>query len=571
MHQRKILLLENVATPAAAVREKLAQAGFHVVVSRYETDGLKRLAEWGPELVLLSTAHPAGDLVEYCRRARALAPAARFVITAPLGRERLFQEHPGLQELVVGVLPRTYRREDVVALLAPAAAAASPEPAAEAAGGESVAAEVLAESQRQLDALFLEVEEPERHREAATGRAAPTPGLEWLQFESDHLREGVEEERSGPVRARANERLKDGEIEVKLDDLPRLNEDAAVHAGNGVDDRTRAVEPILPAAASVGALAAAPPETTRVAALEAELSRQRALAAEGQLALAELTVKSALLEESLARAHEAEAALVAAHAAREERRAPSPLQSAPDRGVSPSLERATPPAGARPEPGPRTTRRWFVLGGVAAVTLALVLAAVGVRRAAPPSVSEQQPASRPPQPAAETGTVPAPREVWERWTRNDTSGGVLVQATLRSEEELRAEVEADRAPGISDEELRLALARRLGAFQFDTTFYVSVYLKNLDPGYPAYLDDLVPRFRLRDSSGKEVPAFLPPGHEQERRVFSFGSGAPGDLIYEATVPLGFDRAGLSPSARYLQLVVADVGAASRRVLTWELE
>ena len=100
---------------------------------------------------------------------------------------------------------------------------------------------------------------------------------------------------------------------------------------------------------------------------------------------------------------------------------------------------------------------------------------------------------------------------------------------------------------------------------------MTVYLKNLAPGYPAYLDDLPGRFRLRDSSGKEVPAFLPPGHEKDRRIFSFGAGAPGDLIYEASVSLGFDRAGLSPSAGYLQLVVSDVGAASRRVLTWELE
>jgi len=43
------------------------------------------------------------------------------------------------------------------------------------------------------------------------------------------------------------------------------------------------------------------------------------------------------------------------------------------------------------------------------------------------------------------------------------------------------------------------------------------------------------------------------------------------LLYEASVSLAFDRAGLSPSTSYLQLVVSDVGAASRRVLTWELE
>ena len=124
---------------------------------------------------------------------------------------------------------------------------------------------------------------------------------------------------------------------------------------------------------------------------------------------------------------------------------------------------------------------------------------------------------------------------------------------------------------MSDDVLRVELARRLGAFRFDTTYYVTVYLKNLAPGYPAYLDDLPSRFRLRDSRGNEVPAFIPPGQEKERRIFSFGTGAPADLIYEASVPLGFNRTGLSPSAGYLQLVILDVGATSRRVLTWELE
>ena len=136
---------------------------------------------------------------------------------------------------------------------------------------------------------------------------------------------------------------------------------------------------------------------------------------------------------------------------------------------------------------------------------------------------------------------------------------------------MRAEVEADRARGADEAAVRAELARRLAAFRFDTAYYVTVYLKNLAPGYPAYLDDLPGRFRLRDSAGREVPAFLPPGHETDRRIFTFGAGAPGDLIYEASVSLGFERAGLSPSADYLQLVVSDVGAASRRVLTWELE
>ena len=98
MNQRKILLLENVTTQAAGVRDHLSQAGFQVAVSRYEADGLKRLAEWVPDLILVSTAHPAGDFVEYCRRLRAIAPSGRIVVTSSHDRDRLFKEHPGLHD-----------------------------------------------------------------------------------------------------------------------------------------------------------------------------------------------------------------------------------------------------------------------------------------------------------------------------------------------------------------------------------------------------------------------------------------------------------------------------------------
>src|SRR5512134_1199875 len=117
MQRQKILLLENVAAQAAGVRERLTQAGYQVAVSRYEADGFKRLAEWRPELVLLSTSHPAGDLLEYCRRARSLAPSARIVVTSSLNRERLLQEHPGLEALVDDVLLRPYSFEEAVRLL----------------------------------------------------------------------------------------------------------------------------------------------------------------------------------------------------------------------------------------------------------------------------------------------------------------------------------------------------------------------------------------------------------------------------------------------------------------------
>jgi len=1011
MHKRKILLLENVATQAAGVREHLTQAGFQVAVSRYEADGLKRLVEWAPEVVLVSTSHPAGDFVEYCRRARALAPAVRIIVTSSLNRDRLFQEHPELQTIVDGVLLRPYSREEVAAMLAPAPAV----PRAPAADPviDPGNAQLRAEFQRQLDARFLEVEELKRHLEVASRRAAAAPGLEWLQSENDHLRQGVEEARKKAALALATEQLKRSEIEVKLDNLLRMKKDFEFRVQNEIDDRTQEIasmrgqlvelrerfdkeagehaalrvemeralvekeriEERLHALETGGPEGVAPPEAPpvadpRIAALAAELSHLRAQAAAGEVALADMTAKAAVLAESQAReqaareereqlldqqaqsaraqgaesqrraaelqsrhdglqdrraaaessaaaaqtallaanerraeleqeladvrqalagdarlaqefrsevtartqefvkraasaeqrgeqlqaacaaleerlaasesariavaaeaaalhtraadlgaaiaslrasraealsdtsvqgeerhgrelaraadrareltterdrlsglleerqqagdreilvwrekaetaarelelhrsqqaqcaeerenagrrsaerlkkalgdleeserrgaairddlatamhAHEqetrllteraaaesaasretcgrleiADAALVAARegiAARErelrlqlenrqascreleeklaarsdaavgasqvhaelhriqelleevisrarteavdyarrdaelssrlqaalderrllqerfdranaeaterERRSSSLLQSAIDRGPAPTTERANLPAVVPLDPGPVTFRRRTALAGLAVVTLAVLLAAFGLRSGSPPAVREQQPAVPRPQPGVPPGVALTPREVWERWTRSDGSGGVLVQATLRSEAELRAEVEAESARGMSEENMRAELARRLSAFHFNATYYVTVYLKNLAPGYPAYLDDLPGRFRLRDGSGREVPAFVPPGHEKDRRIFSFGAGAPGDLIYEASVSLGFARAGLSPSAGYLQLVVLDVGAASRRVLTWELE
>ena len=321
------------------MREHLSQAGFQVAVSRYEADGLKRLAEWVPDLVLVSTAHPAGDFVEYCRRVRALAPAARIVVTSSLNRERLFQEHPGLQAIVDGVLlrPTATKRLPRCSAPGPAAAGARPEP-----GRRPGNAELRAEFQRQLDARFLEVEELKRHLEVATRRAAAVPGLEWLQSENEHLRQGVEEARKKAALALATEQLKRSEIEVKLDNLLRMKEDFEFRAQNELEDRTQEIERLRGQLQEVrersdkasrgargdarrdgaragrkGAARGAAPRAggrrrrggrasggarrthSALRRSRPRLSRQRALAAEGQVALADAAAKAAVLEESL--------------------------------------------------------------------------------------------------------------------------------------------------------------------------------------------------------------------------------------------------------------------------------
>jgi CheY-like chemotaxis protein len=168
------------------------------------------------------------------------------------------------------------------------------------------------------------------------------------------------------------------------------------------------------------------------------------------------------------------------------------------------------------------------------------------------------------------------REVWEQWTRSDVSGGVLLQATLRSPQEIAAEVEAEKTSrGWSDQEARRQHQALLEPYRFEDNFYFYLYLKNLEPGYPSYIDDIYTQLSLRDDKGNEAGAFLPPDLEKYRRVYSFTSGdlskSRDGLIYEVTVPVAFSRAALAGNPSYIQLLAYNLGSSSRRVLTWEME
>ena len=145
--------------------------------------------------------------------------------------------------------------------------------------------------------------------------------------------------------ALATEQLKRSEIEVKLDNLLRMKEDFEFRAQNELEDRSREFELVRgqlqelrersdreagehaalrveleralvekeqieerlhvagePVGAGKPRLPEAPPEDApRMAELEAEVSRQRALAAEGEVALADMAAKAAVLEATLAR------------------------------------------------------------------------------------------------------------------------------------------------------------------------------------------------------------------------------------------------------------------------------
>jgi DNA-binding response OmpR family regulator len=288
-----------------------------------------------------------------------------------------------------------------------------------------------------------------------------------------------------------------------------------------------------------------------------------------------------------------------AEAAERERRAADLLESVlkrplppafppPERENLPAVIPVPPEAPEESAVPPRRRRPALVAGALAAAGAVLVAGFFlwqrprSPRPAAlrPPVLREQRSGVPPTGPVRQElsapVSAPGPLEVWERWTRFDLSGGVLLQVTLRSEEELRAEREAEkRMQGWTEERAAQDLAQTVAAYRFDENYYFQVYLKNLTPGYPAYLNGIYSRFSLRDNQGNEIRAFFPEGHEKERTVYSIGNAdfaqRGGEFVSEVTIPMAFPRAGLAPAPSYLQLVAYDLGATTRRVLTWELE
>ncbi|NUT39352.1 MAG: response regulator transcription factor [Thermoactinospora sp.] len=83
---KRVLLVEDDATIALAVRDRLAAEGFDV---RVAGDGTRALAEYGkaePDLVILDRLLPGLDGLEVCRRMQAARPVPVLMLTA-LGEE----------------------------------------------------------------------------------------------------------------------------------------------------------------------------------------------------------------------------------------------------------------------------------------------------------------------------------------------------------------------------------------------------------------------------------------------------------------------------------------------------
>jgi hypothetical protein len=377
-------------------------------------------------------------------------------------------------------------------------------------------------------------------------------------------------------------------------------------------DAVRALEGRL-AAASVSGSAGVQEELGRQRLLlEEVIARARTESLEHARREIELDVRlQASLEDRRELRERLERAL--AEGAERERRSAALLQSALARGAEgPRAGAAEPdnlpaivpvPEEGAAEPQKRRTGLLIALAAAAAVAAVIGLATLRGRPTAPTAVeaprehaTTEAPApitpgsaptsSKPADHRTVAGKAPggrpaapappvAPREVWERWTRSDVSGGVLLQATLRSEEEVRAEVDAEReARAWTPERAGAEVARALGRYRFGERYYFYLYIKSLVPGYPPWLEEAPAHFTLRDDRGQEVAAAVPEGLEHERTVRAFGgelARGGGERVYEATLPLAFPRAGLASRPSYLQLVIRDVGASTRRVLTWELQ
>jgi DNA-binding response OmpR family regulator len=562
------------AAAAGEVQERLAALEARLAASARELDAAvaaraaaeSRLGEREREL--------AGELESW--RAKAAASAREAEAAAALHGERGAAEERARRELLAtldqraaDVAGRDRALADLERALAGSAAAL--------ADRDRVLADRTAEVAERDRALAERDRTLEAQQEQITAAAAAG------RRDAEALAASEERRRTAEVSAAAAAESARAQVELAEAGFAREREAASARerelaaALSAAQAGARALEERLAAAPAAEAAADVQGELRRIQELLREvIARASADAAAHARTEAELLARLQSGQEERRQLADRVERIVAEGAERE-RRSLTMFQSLAERGVAAATGIANLPAivPAEPREEPpaprRRPRRAAWLAGVAALALLAAGVILAVRgRPTGPVVRDPGPGL--PAPARTASGQRAPQEVWERWTRSDESGGVLVQATLRSEPEVRAEVEAERRTrGWSEAEARAELARRLADYRFDETYYVTVYLKHLAPGYPAYLDDAAARFRLRDGAGRETPAFVPPAHEKDRRVYSFGAGAPADRIYEATITLGFSRGALQSPPGYLQLVVSDVGTAARRVLTWELE
>jgi hypothetical protein len=152
---------------------------------------------------------------------------------------------------------------------------------------------------------------------------------------------------------------------------------------------------------------------------------------------------------------------------------------------------------------------------------------------------------------------------------------MMIQATLHSRQELEAAIVYTASKeGWTRQRKEKVLGDLMRTYDFEKSYYVTVFNKNLRGGYPGYADNFEKHVALRDNTGRETMAQLPDELEKSKfitsRVSAAGKEMNPDFLYEVGVTISFKRQELEREPVGLQLVLYDVGAIPMRVLTWDL-
>lgn len=82
MAERRILVVEDEATIASSIAARLRTEGFEVEIAGDGPRGVRRAAEWLPDLVLLDVMLPGLDGLEACREIQRHRPVPVLMLTA---------------------------------------------------------------------------------------------------------------------------------------------------------------------------------------------------------------------------------------------------------------------------------------------------------------------------------------------------------------------------------------------------------------------------------------------------------------------------------------------------------
>lgn len=171
--------------------------------------------------------------------------------------------------------------------------------------------------------------------------------------------------------------------------------------------------------------------------------------------------------------------------------------------------------------------------------------------------------------------VPSFEDIWRGQTVQSVSDDMMIQATLHSRRELEAAIIYTASKeGWTGQRREMVLGDLVRTYDLEKSYYVTVFSKNLQGGYPGYAVNLEKHIVLRDDAGSETKARLATELEGSKyitsRISAAGKEMNPDILYEVGVTISFNREELKKEPEVLQLVLYDVGAVPMRVLTWDM-